>query len=943
MKRSRPVVQWSPHSDRDFVVCFGLELKHYEVQAAQSQRRGLNSLSDSVPTPRHQVPATFPVTTRTSPRPLICADWFPGASDPLLVAAGDTQGNVRLVSFQESRQANDGLVKIYSSRNSRDCNSVRWNRNSPNRIVAGLEMIRSDNGLVVWDVNYSNYGASPLSGDQKGAFARSRNRAFAPSQNATSLDTPIYEAGASEGSAAVAWVPNEANVMAVGTSFKWLRLYDMRAPNTGNRQASSAVSAHMKVVRGVCFDPNNSFQLATFSEDSYIKTWDRRNLKAPLVRIISPSKSIVLIGWSPARAGLLASICADEKAVRLWNVNKASALASNELDFAPAHLKPGNGGMNSSPVEPRIGDEYTQIHPTVDLHKVDITRYTARPPASFCWIPPGVLEVQQEVSEDQVSDDGKTVKIIPSLKRLTASASRAWMVSWTGLQFDHVSLQEPLPISLSPSSNIAFGLNSAVLRSSFRAKDPATVIQARARIGYALEPKFNIDLFSKAIRIAAHGVSTGQSSGPKHFGVKSLEEVRAILLTIDGMSIEDERARMIRLRDLWRWVDRATQMINPMQSKGLVEAGLITIVAHPDGETRPDTEFRPRFEIFRNRQRSFALSLCGWSNFGENTAGTGSSTQNLGVETQVDYSKFSSVSNVPYSSYLASGEDSDYQRLAALAVFCCDLSSAVRILQDASERLRAHSNEQQATKSYTDSQEYKIEQEIASFAAKYWHEEDFVADVRDSEAVADLLQLVAMAFAGYPEASATTEGSALWLETCRKLITRLHSFPILRAAFTFLVENFRRRTKNKPHTELDADTAPGSAALKTESLSDENIAQQRNPVDSSQDIDPMEATETQRFTCVTEEPALALADRVAFACRFLPDTQLFEFLANCCEKVTSEGHLDGIILTGLGTHGMRLIQTYVDKTGDVQTAALVACHTELNELQHQDSSRASRW
>jgi len=56
-------------------------------------------------------------------------------------------------------------------------------------------------------------------------------------------------------------------------------------------------------------------------------------------------------------------------------VNKASALASNELDFAPAHLKPGNGGMNSSPVEPRIGDEYTQIHPTVDLHKVDITRY----------------------------------------------------------------------------------------------------------------------------------------------------------------------------------------------------------------------------------------------------------------------------------------------------------------------------------------------------------------------------------------------------------------------------------------------------------------------------------------------------------------------------------------------------------------------------------------
>lgn len=43
------------------------------------------------------------------------------------------------------------------------------------------------------------------------------------------------------------------------------------------------------------------------------------------------------------------------------------------------------------------------------------------------------------------------------------------------------------------------------------------------------------------------------------------------------------------------------------------------------------------------------------------------------------------------------------------------------------------------------------------------------------------------------------------------------------------------------------------------------------------------------------------------------------------DELTSEmkdtGNLEGILLTGLTTDGVELMETYVDRTGDVQTAS----------------------
>lgn len=69
---------------------------------------------------------------------------------------------------------------------------------------------------------------------------------------------------------------------------------------------------------------------------------------------------------------------------------------------------------------------------------------------------------------------------------------------------------------------------------------------------------------------------------------------------------------------------------------------------------------------------------------------------------------------------------------------------------------------------------------------------------------------------------------------------------------------------------------------------------------------------------------MAVDDRVAFACVFLPDNRLHDYLKKLQDKLIDEGNLDGLLLTGNNQDGIRLLQKYLDATGDVQSTALIA-------------------
>lgn len=77
------------------------------------------------------------------------------------------------------------------------------------------------------------------------------------------------------------------------------------------------------------------------------------------------------------------------------------------------------------------------------------------------------------------------------------------------------------------------------------------------------------------------------------------------------------------------------------------------------------------------------------------------------------------------------------------------------------------------------------------------------------------------------------------------------------------------------------------------------------------------------FGSVLRMRELSVSDRIAFACTYLNDESLAAVMDELSDDAAKHGHLDGIIATGLTTElGIELLQHYIEKTKDVQTAAL---------------------
>ncbi|KAG8714755.1 hypothetical protein FRC08_011476, partial [Ceratobasidium sp. 394] len=94
------------------------------------------------------------------------------------------------------------------------------------------------------------------------------------------------------------------------------------------------------------------------------------------------------------------------------------------------------------------------------------------------------------------------------------------------------------------------------------------------------------------------------------------------------------------------------------------------------------------------------------------------------------------------------------------------------------------------------------------------------------------------------------------------------------------------------------------------------------------------------WSTVVEEAALRLRDRLNIALRFLDDSQLSQFFQSLKKELERSGDLDAILFTGLTTSGIRLLQRYVDTTGDVQTASVLASLVCPGMLQDE---RPEKW
>lgn len=84
------------------------------------------------------------------------------------------------------------------------------------------------------------------------------------------------------------------------------------------------------------------------------------------------------------------------------------------------------------------------------------------------------------------------------------------------------------------------------------------------------------------------------------------------------------------------------------------------------------------------------------------------------------------------------------------------------------------------------------------------------------------------------------------------------------------------------------------------------------------------SSDSDNYDTVINEKEISLADRMAFACRYLSDSKLAELVKNTIQNCIENGDLHGLLLTGESKDGINLLQSYLDWTEDIQTVSLLA-------------------
>ena len=97
------------------------------------------------------------------------------------------------------------------------------------------------------------------------------------------------------------------------------------------------------------------------------------------------------------------------------------------------------------------------------------------------------------------------------------------------------------------------------------------------------------------------------------------------------------------------------------------------------------------------------------------------------------------------------------------------------------------------------------------------------------------------------------------------------------------------------------------------------------------------------FDYILGNEYLSYADRVAFACRFLDRESLGTYLSISLEKCQQVGNVEGLVVSGMSKDGIKILQAFVDRTSDVQTAALVVSRVFLPQDWVEERKICMEW
>ncbi|GAA5963459.1 hypothetical protein JCM21900_004650 [Sporobolomyces salmonicolor] len=321
----------SPSGGSQFLVGGGAELRLYDCEDPTSSRFNTLSVVSELPGLR-------------------AFAWSPHVGYPL-VAAGLTTGRVlllRLDAAGSSGRTPSGAAAVQINvRHSRPCNVVAFSPDQPGLLAVGLEKGRGES-LLVYDVTQSTRvfdpttSATPLARTfslQRESSQTGRGRAHSPAAAASSSSLephPLLSFGSSEVVTSAAFLASSSGTSPSSTSpllvaamaGKWLRVYDLRSP------PSTVTTWGTRSVYGIAANPTHGQQFVSHGDDGIVRLWD---LRKPMDSLLSFSeaeagsvparsrsshvvKPLAELSWCPGRRGVLATLEKDAAIVRVWNL-----------------------------------------------------------------------------------------------------------------------------------------------------------------------------------------------------------------------------------------------------------------------------------------------------------------------------------------------------------------------------------------------------------------------------------------------------------------------------------------------------------------------------------------------------------------------------------------------------------------------------------------------
>jgi len=239
--------------------------------------------------------------------------------------------------LEATKQTRDGVLSngpsvslLIPPRSSRVCNTLSFSRTDPNYLAVGLEKVRGECSLVIWDINSMkqtlSFGNTSTFRAGHGSLESARPLPLIKRGDLGSkADEHILQTHAhSEVVSSVSFAPDTHYLLWAGTSHRWLRLFDLRTPVPPTPHINCKV-------QGIATDPFVPNRIATFG-DGVVSVWDSRRLSQPILTFsehdaygdgAKPYSNPSTLEFSPIRRGTIATLEKDSTHVRFWDLQEA--------------------------------------------------------------------------------------------------------------------------------------------------------------------------------------------------------------------------------------------------------------------------------------------------------------------------------------------------------------------------------------------------------------------------------------------------------------------------------------------------------------------------------------------------------------------------------------------------------------------------------------------